>query len=382
MLVDCRRRRQKTTRFQVTIPLSAQLDISAPTRTHDFRGPTDIPAATGNDQLLMELVQTPAFQRLKEIRFLGAIDYRRIPRPNGKPRATRYSRYQHSIGVMELSLLYCRKRRVSFPERRLVCSAALLHDIGHPPLSHSVESVFKEEFGVDHHTATEDIICGRVPLGKEVFAVLRHHGVDVEELIAVVSGEIMRFDGFFHGPINFDTIEGILRSHAYMQHSSTSLHPDRVTDAATGRTNDRDRSLVDAFWMQKDWVYKNIINSHDGVVADLVCRMFLRRSLARIERDTFFDTESRLFQKLPGLRKLLTSRRFEDEAIRMLDEPVHYVARSYHIDQSGDFFARQDDVRYRHSRTRSVLEPMIPINPAPIVVVTDAQGVLFDDDGV
>lgn len=366
----------------MTIPLSAQLDISAPTRMHDFRGPTDLPAATGNDPLLMELVETPAFQRLKEIRFLGAIDYRRIPRPNGRPRATRYSRYQHSLGVMELALLYCRKRRVSFPERRLVCTAALLHDIGHPPLSHSVESVFKEEFGVDHHTATEDIICGRVPLGKDVLAALRHHGVDVEELVAVVSGETTRFDGFFHGPINFDTIEGVLRSHAYMQQSSTSLRPNRVTDAATGRTSDRDRNVVDAFWMHKDWVYKNIINSHDGVVADFVCRTFLRRSLARVERGAFFDTEAKLFQQLPGLRALLTSRRFEDEAIRMLDESVPYVARSYYVDQNGDFFARQDDVRYRHSRTRSALGPKTPIDTASIAVVTDSQGVLFDDDGV
>ena len=283
---------------------------------------------------------------------------------------------------MELSLRYCRKRRVSFPERRLVCAAALLHDIGHPPLSHSVESVFKEEFGVDHHTATADIICGRVSLGKEVLAALRRHGVDAEELVAVVSGETMRFDGFFRGPINFDTIEGILRSYAYMQQSPTSLRPDKVADAATGRTNERDRRLVDAFWMLKDWVYKNIINSHDGIVADFVCRMFLRRSLARIERDTFFDTEGRLFQQLPGLKELLTSRRFEDDAIRVLDEPVHYVARSYRIDENGDFFERQDDVRYRHSRTGCVLEPKTPTGPAPIAVMTDVQGVLFDDDGV
>ena len=110
--------------------------------------------------------------------------------------------------------------------------------------------------------------------------------------------------------------------------------------------------------------------------------MFLRRNLARIERDAFFGTEARLFQQLPDLRELLTSRRFEDEPIRMLDEPVHYVARSYYVDQNGDFFARRDNVRYRHSRTRSVLEPKIPTDPAAIELVTDFQGALFDDDGV
>ena len=347
---------------------------------HDFRGPTCLQVATGNDPLLMELVGTPAFQRLKEIRFLGAIDYRRIPRPNGRPRATRYSRYQHSIGVMELALRYCRKRHLSLPERRLVCTAALLHDIGHPPLSHSIESVFKEEFGIDHHTATEDIICGRIPLGRDVIATLRRHGVDAGELVAVVSGDTTRFDGFFHGPINLDTIEGILRSYAYIQQSSTILRPDKVTDAATGRTSDNDRNVVDKFWMHKNRVYNNIINSHDGVLADSVCRVFLRRNLARIERDAFFSTETRLFQQLLGLRELLTSQRFESEAIRMLDEPVHYVARSYYVDPAGNFFARQDSVRYRHVRTNTVLDPKTSTEMEAIGLPADSQGDMFDDD--
>ena len=365
----------------MTIPLSAQLDGPVP-KMHDFRGPPDLSVATDNDPLLMELIETPAFQRLKEIRFLGAIDYCLIPRPNGRPRAIRYSRYQHSLGVMELALRYCRKRHMPLPERRLVSAAALLHDIGHPPLSHSVESVFKEEFGIDHHMATEDIICGRVPLGKEVLATLRHHETDVEELVAVVSGTTTKFDGFFRGPISFDTIEGILRSCAYIQQSSTSLRPDKVTDAATGRTNDRDRDVVDTFWERKNLVYNNIIHSHDGIIADFICKMFLRKNIARIERDDFFGTETGLFRQLSGLRDLLTSRMFEDKAVRLPDEPVHYVARSYYVDRTGDFFSWQDDIRYRHSRIRSVLEPKMPAGSAATELAIDSQGVLFDDDSV
>ena len=366
----------------MTIPLSAQLDVTTPVEMHDFRGPTDLSAATGNDQLLMQLIDTWAFQRLKEIRFLGAIDYRRIRRPNGKPGSIRYTRYQHSLGVMSLALQYCRKRRIPLPERRIACAAALLHDIGHPPLSHSVESVFKEEFGIDHHAATEDIICGRVPLGRDVFSILRHHGMNVEELVAVVSGEATKFDGFFRGPINLDTIEGILRSYRYIQQSPTVPRPETVTDAATRRRSYKDRDIVDVFWKCKDWVYNNIINSLDGVLADIVCKLFLRRNLAQIKRDSFFVTENKLFQQLPGLREFLTSRNFEDETIRMLTEPIYYVARTYYIDQDGDFFTRQDDVRYRHTRSRCDLALKTRTDPAPYGAVTGLQGALFDDVGV
>lgn len=361
--------------------LSAQLDISTPPVIHGFREPPDLRNATDKDPLLMELIDTQAFQRLKDIRFLGAIDYCLIPRPNGKLGATRYSRYEHSLGVMQLARLYCLRRQIRRSERRLLCAAALLHDIGHPPLSHSVESVFREKFGLDHHTASKDIICGRKPLGKNVFSILRHYGVNVEELVAVVSGEVASFDGFFHGPINFDTIEGILRSYRYIRRTPSTSSPDVVTDAAIKRENKKDKNIVDAFWQCKDWVYKEIINSEDSVLSDFVCKIFLRKNLGRIKYDSFFGTEAKLFQQLPGLRGLLTSRSFKAEAIRMVDEPVCYVFRDYYIDREGDFFSRQDDVRYRHSRSKRILTLKMKINSA-VKAATGSQGVLFDDDGV
>ena len=348
---------------------------------HGFREPPDLLDATDQDPLLMELIDTQAFQRLKDIRFLGAIDYRLIRQPNGKPGVIRYSRYEHSLGVMQLARLYCLRRDIRGSERRLLCAAALLHDIGHPPLSHSVESVFKEEFGVDHHTATEDIICGRKPLGENVFSILRHYGVDVEKLVAVVSGEVESFDGFFHGPINFDTIEGILRSYSCIRKNPSVSSPEIVTDAAIKRENEKDKDIVDEFWKYKDWVYKEIINSEDSVLSDFACKKFLRKNLGRIKYDSFFSTEPELFQQLPGLRELLTSCSFKAEVIRMVDEPVCYVFRDYYIDREGDFFSRQDDVRYRHSRSKRILKLKMKIDSAA-KAVTGSQGVLFYDDAV
>ena len=175
---------------------------------YDFKNPADIAAIAGNDSLLPDLINTPAFQRLKCIRFLGGIDYCLVPRPNGSHAATRYTRYQHSLGVLHLAHLYCSDRDLDPSDRRLVCAAALLHDIGHPPLSHSLESIFKERFDIEHHAATQDIICGRVPLGRAIVGTLRHHGLSVDRVVAVVSGEDADFHRFFGGPINFDTIEG------------------------------------------------------------------------------------------------------------------------------------------------------------------------------
>ena len=358
----------------------AQLDLRSPKPTHSFRGQTDIPTITGGDPLLMELVATPAFQRLREIRFLGAIDYSAVPSPNGKQGAIRYTRYQHSLGVMRLARLYCDIKGVLSSKRRLVCAAALLHDIGHPPLSHSMEPVFKEKLGIDHHEATKEIISGHVRLGKEVHSVLRRHRIDVDDVIALISGECTTFDRFFDGPINFDTIEGILRSCEYFRSTSTMARPETVTKAAIRREAPEDRDVVDRFWGYKDWVYKNIINSRMGVLSDLACQLFLRRHLDDINVDSYFETEPNFFRRLPRLRELLVSKKFEATILRLVDEPIRYRNRNYYIDPTGDFFTRCDDARYKHSRNVQVLSLKDQATPISTVSVHGPQEALFHDD--
>ena len=245
-----------------------------------------------------------------------------------------------------------------------------------------MEPVFKEKLGIEHHKATKDIISGRVPSGKEVYAVLRRHCIDVDDIIALISGECTEFDRFFDGPINFDTIEGILRSCEYVQSASTMTKPDTVAEAAIRREEPEDRDVVDRFWAYKDWVYKNIINSRMGVLSDLACQLFLRRHLDEIDVDCYFATEPNFFRRLPRLRELLVSKKFDTDILRLIEEPVKYRNRNYYIDPTGDFFARCDDARYKHSRNEQVLSLKDEATPISAVPVHGPQVALFHDDPI
>ena len=319
----------------------------------NFKAPLDAEAAA--DPLLSRLIGTPAFARLSNVRFLGGIDYARIPAPNGRPGSRRYTRYQHSLGVARLALLYAELRDLPPDERRLIGAAALLHDIGHAPLSHSLEPVFMEAFGVDHHLATADVLFGRVPIGAEVHALLREAKLDVERLAAVIEGREDGHDGFFAGPINFDTIEGILRSHTY-EKPAPRLSPETVMIAATLRRDAADRDTADEFWRCKDMVYGNIINCEKGMLADALCQDAMRRAIGRFTRADYLTTERRLFAKLPELRALLTAPHFEREARRALTAPLRARTRRFFTDQTIDFFARDDRARYRQKRSERILE--------------------------
>lgn len=94
-------------------------------------------------ELENKVIDSPFFQRLRNIRQLGLLDY-------VFPGAL-HNRFNHSIGVMHVAdkmivSLQDKENSEAFSDkRRLVRMAALLHDIGHYPLSHLIESEVKKD---------------------------------------------------------------------------------------------------------------------------------------------------------------------------------------------------------------------------------------------
>ncbi|MGG1572902.1 HD domain-containing protein [Fictibacillus sp. NRS-1165] len=126
------------------------------------------------DELIWKLIGTREFQRLRRIRQLGTT-YLTF-------HGAEHSRFSHSLGVYEITRriveIFQNRPHWNEGERMLVLCAALLHDIGHGPFSHSFEKVF----GVDHEDFTKDILLG----DTEVNDVLRLQGGDFPGKVAEV----------------------------------------------------------------------------------------------------------------------------------------------------------------------------------------------------
>jgi len=114
-------------------------------------------AKRGFDEILWKLIQTPEFQRLRRIAQLGFA-------PIVYPGAT-HTRFSHSLGAMEMArkmLAILKHNKVveesEKSENATVC-AALLHDVGHGPLSHVFEEVSEScEIQIHHEDWTKRII--------------------------------------------------------------------------------------------------------------------------------------------------------------------------------------------------------------------------------
>ncbi|WP_442602108.1 HD domain-containing protein [Paenibacillus sp. KN14-4R] len=129
-----------------------------------------------DDKVIWDLINTKEFQRLRRVRQLGTsfLTFH----------GAEHSRFSHSLGVYEVTRKiisqFERNGYEDWPqEERLVClCAALLHDIGHGPFSHSVERVF----GTHHEAWT----CRMLLEDTEVHAVLAQVSPHFPQAVASV----------------------------------------------------------------------------------------------------------------------------------------------------------------------------------------------------
>jgi HD superfamily phosphohydrolase len=102
------------------------------------------------EAMVMALVDTAPFQRLRRVRQLGPAFL--------TFHGAESSRFTHSLGVFHLARRAFNRLLVINPQlethRALVYAAALLHDIGHGPLSHTGE----EMFGLHHESWSSRVI--------------------------------------------------------------------------------------------------------------------------------------------------------------------------------------------------------------------------------
>ncbi|MCY9517278.1 HD domain-containing protein [Paenibacillus apiarius] len=156
------------------------------------------------DRTIWDLINTKEFQRLRRIRQLGT-SYLTF-------HGAEHSRFSHSLGVYEITRRiisqFERNGYEDWPqEQRLVAlCAALLHDVGHGPFSHSIE----EAFGMFH----EDWTCRIILEDSEIHQVLSRIDPAFPEQVAAVIQKTYNYPivvNLVSGPLDADRMDYLLR---------------------------------------------------------------------------------------------------------------------------------------------------------------------------
>lgn len=131
-----------------------------------------------DDRLLISLIDSIEFQRLRRIKQLGLALY--------TYQGAEHSRFTHSLGVMQVMTRVLNKLAQSHTipmEVRVVArAAALLHDIGHGPFSHVIEkaTLIKHEdwtsrILLDSNTEIHQLLTEYDPALPQAIVDLYHH---------------------------------------------------------------------------------------------------------------------------------------------------------------------------------------------------------------
>jgi len=146
-----------------------------------------------------DIINQPAFQRLRRIRQLGLTDY-------VYPGAT-HTRFEHSLGVMHVATrmydsIVARSREVLGAElvynddglrrdRMIVRLAALLHDVGHAPLSHAAEEIMPTKpdgTRYKHEDYTAAIIRQELREVIENHRMNENYGIRADNIAQMIEG--------------------------------------------------------------------------------------------------------------------------------------------------------------------------------------------------
>jgi HD superfamily phosphohydrolase len=179
------------------------------------------------DRLEAALIGTRPLQRLRGIRQLG---FTNLVFPGAE-----HSRFSHVLGAMELAgrvvdALERKQPRLFEPQaRRLVRAAALLHDIGHAPFSHSAEDLFAD--GIDHEEMTRRLLA--LP---EIDAAFAQHGDGLASgaVAALLGGRLSGAERVLcqvvSGELDVDKMDYLLRDSLFCGVRYGNFDLDRVVD--------------------------------------------------------------------------------------------------------------------------------------------------------
>ena len=279
------------------------------------------------DPEALAVVDTPAVQRLRYVRQLGHafLVY---------PGAT-HSRFEHALGAYHLArralsqLEDAGDVHLDSRERLRLRLAALLHDVGHYPFSHSLE-----EAGLPHH----EQLATRHLTGGELARRLAELGVPADELLALIQSRAREpLAGLVSGSLDVDKLDYLSRDAWMCGVPYGVIDVDRLLTSLTvaagpdGRPalalHEKGLAALESLLFAKYQMYRNVYWHHAVRSATVMFKRLVRRAISTgtVQPETIaIATDDALIHDLlqqdgTGLARSLRERRL---AKRALDVPA------------------------------------------------------------
>jgi HD superfamily phosphohydrolase len=226
------------------------------------------------EALAIALIDTAPFQRLRRIRQLGPASL--------TFHGAESSRFTHSLGVLDLARRALRELSHFHPQLEqhagLLYAAALLHDVGHGPLSHSGE----EMYGLHHEAWSARLIREHPSLREPLEAFAPGTAAAVADLLLHGRSPNAAIKALVSSQLDCDRLDYLLRDSYSTGTRYGQLDLERIlaslTLAPDGNLALHPKGLmaVEHYLVVRNLMYRSVYNHRLNVV----CNWLLNRTIA------------------------------------------------------------------------------------------------------
>lgn len=213
----------------------------------------------------LDLVGHRAFQRLWGIRQTG-LAHLVFPGAN-------HTRLEHSLGVLAVVRIMAERLGLDDASADRVAVGGLLHDLGHTPLSHTLEPTLREVEGIGHEARGRATILDKGEgvlgggSGRSIAEILERHGIppaSVGELVDPVGSSpppLLR--AILHGAIDADRIDYLQRDAYYTGVAHGAIDAVRLLDTVRATRSrlvfaEKGRHAVEGFLVGRALMYSSV----------------------------------------------------------------------------------------------------------------------------
>jgi uncharacterized protein len=233
------------------------------------------------EALLIRLIDTPAFQRLRRVRQLGTASL--------TFHGAEGSRFTHSLGVMAVARRAFDRIAKHYPQlychRPTVLCAALLHDVGHGAFSHTAEEVF----GSDHELWTRRILR-ESPIVRQLLDEFHPDLLGQIEQVYLKQHPVPLVSQLVSSQLDCDRLDYLMRDSYFSGVSYGKLDLDRILmalryDPVTQQLVVAKKGLaaIEHYLIVRYFMYAQVYNHHKNIASTWLLEQIFTRAWIQLQ---------------------------------------------------------------------------------------------------
>ena len=245
--------------------------------------------------LFVDLLESPELQRLYNIKQLG-LAHLVFP-------GAHHTRLEHSLGTYYLVSKAAKILKLNKNDTNMILCAALLHDIGHGPFSHTLEYILRNTLNIDHIDLTEKLILGKYDVfNKEekkfinhldVYEILEKYHINQKELADLIksrNNKKIYLNELLNSTVDVDQLDYLIRDAYYTGVAYGVIDIDRYLEMLLIKNNHlavnrKAVSVVESILLSRVLMYSSVYFHKTVRIAELM----LSKAIDTIKSTDSFD---------------------------------------------------------------------------------------------